>query len=559
MFIVQMTAAVGVTAFVIFTITTIALVISASEKTEEKEGKRRFVKRPWHAVKIPTGNTVFVTVGSKLHGIWPNVGGHHISSEEDPEGRHWLVKTREKPDPERNHSDYQHREKHAKRRIEESLFHGSFFAGRFWRARSLPWVLIGGWYYLFLWRWFGIRTTLVLLLYPNNQIHPFDIKSRLRLLEGHRVSERAPLRERVVESGGDTEVHSLLFTVPRPILVEGVELGGDNARVNILILAFFQQVIPALPVFYLKGDFFTLLDTAVEAGLTNFGANHRVAIDANGNLVDHTYDKSRRKKKEEEAKGLQQENRESKKHFEARKQAILDSYQPAPLTLRYWLQMDRIAAIEGYLRGINASPSYYKQLKELSGEDGELFHHLHFNLLEGHAPSLGPADTVDDVEKNRWDEKIGQGIIPRIGFALVSFRLQAWESHTDSSELDAAIRGVEVNSRQAQAARKKAEGDRDVAILLAEGRAALYERPVSKLTALGVNPNTAARVLETDQRTANIGGGSSSVTTYIEGGSTSSTESGSTPQPSIMIPATQPPPQPPPSPAPPATGGGAGT
>jgi hypothetical protein len=127
------------------------------------------------------------------------------------------------------------------------------------------------------------------------------------------------------------------------------------------------------------------------------------------------------------------------------------------------------------------------------------------------------------------DAVIGQiptGIVPRFGFALVSFRVVDWEAGAGSAELAKALLEKETQAYRAEGVRQTAMGARDAKSLLAEGEGLRYGMLIKALTDKGVDPNVAAQVVREQVRTENVR--DSKVTTYIEGGGSNA---------SIMIPA----------------------
>lgn len=363
-------------------------------------------------MKVAEGTTAFISIGDSMKAIVPNVVGYKMSDEKDPESRNWLVPRKDD----------------------------------------------GKWYRELLWKKLGVR--FIGLLWPHTHRHTFDIRSRKRLLEGANVESGVSLKARVVDSPSPegTTVDSLLFLVPRPVYLDGVQLAGDNSRINLLLLPIYRQVIPVLPAYHLKGDFFTQLDAAIEAAMVDFFATHRVDED--------------------------------------------------PLTYAHWLKLAKAGGnspMELHLRTLNVSKKYRDSLG-----NGEL------------------AEYIDDItQKTLADEVPGEagkiaplGIIPRFGFALVSFRIVDWEPHKDTENLAKALLAKETELHTAEGVRQKAFGERDAAKARAEGDTNRFAMPVEALVKLKVDPNIAANVLATQLRTENIR--DSKVTTYVEGGASAS-------------------------------------
>lgn len=389
------------------------------------------------------GTTTFINAGKTLKAVWPNIGGYKMSEDVDLEGRHWLV-----------HLENRGESKASKKEWLESFFHDSL------------WATV--WFQKWLWKKFGIR--FMGWFYPQVNVHSFDIRSRLRLLEGANLtSADMPLKDRVVDSfepdgktKSSTIVDSLLFLVPRPVYVHGVFLAGDNSRINILVQPIYRQIIPVLPVYYLKGDFFTQLDGAVESAVVDFCATHRVGPDND-----------------------------------------------EPLTFNAWLGLAKAggeSSLGSHLRKLNATQSYRDKLNE----DGK--------------EKL--AEYVDDIMQNTLDEEVPggaqtkkiapSGIIQRFGFAIVSVRLIGWEPHKDTKDLSTAILAKETEFHTAEGVRETSYGERDAILAVASGESKRFETLMEALVKKGVEPNVAAHVVETQLRMENLA--KTHLTTYVEGG-----------------------------------------
>lgn len=377
----------------------------------------------WQFTRIEKGHTVFITQGDDLKVVWPNVGSHRMSWAADSNGWHWLVKD----DNEDNR--------------DKSFYY-----------KVLPGT---GWLQKLLWTRLGIR--FVSILWPHIRVHEFK-PDRRRITAD--TGGGKPIRERIIASEEQGKpVRSLLFIVPRPVYVDGVELAGDNSKINLLFLVVFQQVIPALPVYYLEGDFFPLLDAAVEAALVDFGATHTMM------------------------------NEDDKLSY---------------LTLGSWLKLPKAegSPIEKHLRRINVSRKYYEDL-ETDHSRKELFEHLK-QLIDGPPEELASPKT---------QEKIGSGIIPRFGFALASVRLVAWEPHQDSKDLYEALRAEETERRKAAGLIQKAIGEKRAFEERGTGEGGRYERLLKALTDKGVDPHKAAEVVQTQIEMEKLHG--AGVSTYV--------------------------------------------
>jgi hypothetical protein len=191
---------------------------------------------------VPQGSTVFINKGDAMDAIWPNVEGFRMSNEEDPEGRKWLVCI----DPKKTEEE----------RIKERL--NAFFKDT---------LCMTGWFQKLLWKSFGVR--FMGWTFLNTRRHKFDIKNRRRLVE-ESGDNNAELKSRIKNvNENQTVVDHLLFVVPRPMILKGIILPGDNSQISLLLLPIYRQVIPSIPVYSMGGDFFTQLDGAIEAYVTN--------------------------------------------------------------------------------------------------------------------------------------------------------------------------------------------------------------------------------------------------------------------------------------------------
>ncbi len=422
----------------------------------------------WYFTTVKQGTMKFLDTGESLRSIFPNVGGFKLSEVEDIDQRRWLV-----PEPD-------------SRKQRDSLFNKSLFGTR--------------WFQKWLWRSFGLR--FMSFFWPHVHIHLFNIRSRKRITSRDKVGTDAPVKQLVQESG-DPIVDNLLFLVPRPVYIEGIELPGDNAKINLLFLPVFRVVIPSLPVYYYQGDFFAPLDSAIQAAIVDFFSTHRVAVEKGSTVfAKDTYDP-----------------------------AESAQYDPTPLTYSHWLKLSKASSspLINHLRPLNASASYLADLEAKMGRDSEIVTYLR---------SLIPAQPQDITGAAARD--IPSGIIPRFGFALISFRLVEWEEHPDTANLSKAIRLKETRRNEADALREEAYGIRDAAKAKAEGESSRFDQTIYAMRKHDVDPNVAAGVMETQLRMESVS--KSQLTTYMEGSSRAT--------PGVMVPASTPAPRPSVAPAP---------
>ena len=417
--------------------------------------------------KIARGTTAFITAGDTLQEILPNIVGYKMSDTVDMEGQLWLVPETDK--------DVQ---------VAAPL-----------RA-SMPGTV---WFQKWLWTK-GVK--FISLLWPHTRIHKFDIREggRRRVKARNEVGADAPLRSRVVDSIGPTVVNSLLFLAPRPVYMEGVELAGDNSKIDLLLLPVFRQVIPELPVFNLKGDFFTLLDAAIEASVVDFFAKHRVAV-------------YKGKNKDDPETGRLAKDSYSLPQNDTEAATYKGIYEESPLTYAHWLKLTKAgegSPLEKSLRHLNVSREYVKKLE--NENITELVEYIRSDLVH--------ADDATDIPVGNVAQMIPNGIVPRFGYALVSFRIVEWEPHKDTEPLAKALLAKETELHTAEGVRQKAYGERDAKVANATGDSSLVTQVMTALKAHNVDANVAAGVLGTMVRTKNIG--DSNITTYVEGGASAS-------------------------------------
>ena len=424
--------------------------------------------------KIAKGVTIFINRGDDLHAILPNIDGFMMSKGKDLDGQPWLIPGTDEE------------------RME------AFF------SKSLPGTI---WLQKILWKMFGVR--FISFVWPHTYVHKFDIRSRKRIKERTAVEKDAPIRSRVVDSPEPTTtVDSLLFLVPRPVFLEGVELAGDNSRINLLLLPIYRQVIPSLPVYNLKGEFFTPLDAAIEAAMVDFFASHRVAVYKNtqenkaagrsGQFATDSYDPPQ---------------------STVDKQKYEELYEPAPLTYSLWLKLTKAregSPLQQRLHPLNVNKAYRDRLRAKKESE----------RLADYIDELTHREMVEEMPSEELKKIIPSGIVPRFGFAMMSFRVVEWEAHESTKALAEALLAKETELHTAEGVRQKAYGVRDATLAQAEGESSRYERLVNALVSKGVDANVAAQVVLTQLRTENIR--DSKVTTYVEGGASAS----------IMVPAS---------------------
>lgn len=371
--------------------------------------------RHWHFTRIEKGNTAFIVRGDDMKAIWPNVGGHRMSDQEDLDGRRWLVL---EPD--------------------DKEIWKTFARDMLWGTRWLQHKL---------WDRFGIR--FVSWFWPGVKVHSLRL-GVTRLKEESKLETGKSLRDRL-ESDTET-IYSLRFLVPRPMVIEGVELAGDNARINLLVLAIFRTVIPSLPIFYYKGKFFPLLDAGVKAGIINFCADYKVTVP----VVDE--------------KGQPVFGKDGKAQL-AKEES---------LTYELWLKLDKGVGspIQQRLLGLNVGKDFYDRLVQ-EGKT-ELVNHI--KLLLGGKELEETSGTMK--------KEMPFGLIRQYGFALQSIEVIDWEAAEETKDLSAALRAKQTALHKAMGVREEAYGKRDAVQAVGNADAArvgaMMEAMVEALKKAGV-------------------------------------------------------------------------
>jgi hypothetical protein len=438
----------------------------------------------WYFAKPRQGHIIFIDVGESQQAIVPNLNGFGLSHMNgtpirDPDGRLWLVP-----------------EEDGETATAITLKCAGLVSAPNRILRTILWNQLGAWFIGWTWPFVA-------------KIHQFDIRSRQTLVPASEGKKSLGAR---IESSKDpkggkasTVVESLRFIVPRPILLKGIALPGENAMVNLLILVTYRCVIPTVPVYDLNGDFFAPLDGAVESAVVDFMATHRVAVHKKTDRFAHdTYHP-------EDYKTV---GEKSPKEYEKK-------YDPAPINYNYWLKLGKGSGspIERRVRRLNVGREYLNRLEvgreaDLASELEGLSDKEKEKVLEQH-PNTILIKYLHALSRNELQSH-GNGIVAGFGFAMTSFRLIEWEADEVSKKLMEAVLLKETNLHEAEAARRKAQGERDALAIVAEGERQRNKASVEPLVELGVNPDMAAEFARTDRRTANIRDGK--VTTYVEGG-----------------------------------------
>lgn len=420
-------------------------------------------------VNVPRGNVMAITAGETLREIVPNAGNFKLSKNGDVDGHRWLVPVKEQ-DPKKNE----------KERLD------ALFRRAQWGTRWLQRIL---------WRW-GVYV--IPFIWPYTRPHKIDLgkDGRKMLRSRSEAGEGALLRARVVNSPASEEstvVDSLRFAAPRPIYIEGLELPGDNSKINVLLLVTFRLVVPVVPIYDLKGEFFPLLDGAVEGAMVDFTSTHTVTeTNADGDEIE------------------------------------------VPLNYARWLRLDKAgedSLIARHVLRLNISPAYLARLEK--DRNDELVGYARDDLMPTKASGSNPPLS------EKLMNAIQQGIVPRFGYAVVNCRLVDWEASAETKKLAESALEQQTQKNLADGVRAKADGERDAKIANATGDASLVDQFMQAMKKHGVDSNVAATVLGTKIRTENVGGGK--ITTYVEGGASSSVMvQAQSPIPAPTPPTTQP-------------------
>lgn len=434
-------------------------------------------KMTWWFFQPQKGTVVFINKGEDLKEVWVNVGSHKLSEIDDPDGKHWIVNEPNKD------------------KIEKARFRGS----------SIKYLK------MILWSQ-GIG--FIGLFWPHAHIHKFSVDRR-RLIEREEGTKENDdsLKKRVEASpNAGQDVDNLLFVSYRPVYKQGVELAGDNSKINLLVLPTWQLVHPTTPVYYYMGNFYPLLDSAVEAALENFFATHRVAVYKENEGV-------------EEGDFAHDEYNPYSKHENLEPDEYREKYKPCPITYSHWIKMRKASnsALERHLFSYNATEKYYKKIKlavdeRERKEKEEMIKVL--SQLDRLTQDQFKESTTLNQSQNELLEKIheglGEGIIPGIGYAMIAFRLVEWEAHGDTKDLANALQAKQIEKHRAEGVIQKAQGRRRATILEGEGESERYKNLIHVQTGLGVHPDNASITLRETEKASKIGGKESKVTHWFE-------------------------------------------
>ena len=106
----------------------------------------------------------------------------------------------------------------------------------------------------------------VSMFYPQTHIHKFKVvKSRLR----RDSTEGKKLSEMIEVDPTPSEVDHLLWRFPRAVFVENIEF-ADRLTADLVILSNFQVVMPNIPVFTYKADFFPQIESLVRSTIIDY-------------------------------------------------------------------------------------------------------------------------------------------------------------------------------------------------------------------------------------------------------------------------------------------------
>mgnify|MGYP005843550553 CR=1 FL=1 len=430
-----------------------------------------FSKKGWWFFQPQKGTIVFVNKGEDLKEVWVNVGSHKLSEIDDPDGKHWIVNEPEKD------------------KIERARFRGR-------SMKSFKKVLWSQ----------GIR--FIGLLWPHAHVHKFKVDRR-RLVEREEgtMEGDASLKKRVVQSpNAGEEVDNLLFVSYRPVYKQGVELAGDNSKINLLVLPTWQLVQPTTPVYYYMGNFYPLLDSAVEAALENFFATHRVAVYKENN-------------KEGEEGEFAHDEYDPSKYDGLEKDEYIKKFKPSPITYSHWIKMRKTSnsALERHLFSYNSTRKYYEKIKKAATTDeGEKILAQLNHLTQDRFTDATTGDTQNNDALEKIQEGLGEGIIPGIGYAMIAFRLVEWEAHGDTKDLAEALQAKQTEKAIALGVIEKARGQREAIILEGKGESERYENLIRVQTGLGVHPDNATITLRETEKASKIGGKDSKITHWFE-------------------------------------------
>ncbi|MBI2475967.1 MAG: hypothetical protein HYV67_01880 [Candidatus Taylorbacteria bacterium] len=103
--------------------------------------------------------------------------------------------------------------------------------------------------------------------YPQTHIHKFQVvKSRLRRNVEH---GQTPIEEMIEVDATPAEVDNLLWRFPRAVLIGDIEF-ADRLTASLVAMSNFQVVMPNIPVFIYKADFFPQIESLVRSTVIDY-------------------------------------------------------------------------------------------------------------------------------------------------------------------------------------------------------------------------------------------------------------------------------------------------
>jgi hypothetical protein len=103
-------------------------------------------------------------------------------------------------------------------------------------------------------------------IYPFRKIHKFSI---VKERENPEMKQGMNPAEWIQREKKATQVTSLRWKFPRPVMVPDVEFDG-NLRATLLVLCKFEVVSPTVPIFIQKANFFDLLSSYVRSAVIEY-------------------------------------------------------------------------------------------------------------------------------------------------------------------------------------------------------------------------------------------------------------------------------------------------
>lgn len=105
-------------------------------------------------------------------------------------------------------------------------------------------------------------------LYPWKTVYEFKVNAD-KLKEGEELKQKPKTLDDLIAHEKKRDVHALLYKIPRPVLIEDVELPGDNSQIAMLFRAIITVTNPYQFLFVHKANI-ALVGEAIQAAVIGY-------------------------------------------------------------------------------------------------------------------------------------------------------------------------------------------------------------------------------------------------------------------------------------------------